>query len=141
MYRTITVGLLAAMLAVAVQAADLLETTTSWDGGAIAYPEGQARITSFILHARDGQPAPFHCHPVPTMGYVLSGTVLVETVDGRQFTVEQGQSMVEVMKTLHRGQGLNGDADILVFYAGSTELPNTVMMDADNAKDFCLAAP
>jgi len=28
----------------------LLETNTSWDGGDLAYPTGEARVTSVMLH-------------------------------------------------------------------------------------------
>jgi quercetin dioxygenase-like cupin family protein len=52
----------------------LLETQTSWNGGTLIYPAGKAQVTSVMLHIEPGDEPPFHCHPVPTMGYVLPGS-------------------------------------------------------------------
>ena len=67
----------------------LLETQTSWDGGDLAYPMGTPQVTSVILHIEPGDEPPFHCHPVPTMGYVLRGTLEVETERGTLGVVEK----------------------------------------------------
>ena len=118
-------------------AEDLLKSTTSWDGGDIYYPPGNAEITSFILKLEGGKEVPYHCHPVPTMGYVLKGSVEVETASGDKTILNQGESAIEVMKTVHRGIALNGPAEIVVFYAGAKGIPNTVMLDDENAEKFC----
>ena len=105
----------------------LLKAQKSWDGGEIYYPQGQAEITSFILRIEEGQVPRFHCHPVPTMGYVLKGSVEVETKSGEKIIFREGESAVEVMRTVHRGRAIDGPVEIIVFYAGSTEMPNTVL--------------
>jgi len=115
----------------------MLQTTTSWDGGALAYPAGEAEVTSVILRIEEGQEPPFHCHPVPTMGYVLSGAVEVETREGKKAVFEAGQSVVEVMKTVHRGRALGGPVEIVVFYAGAVALPNTVLPEDDPEHVYC----
>lgn len=120
-----------------VQAENLLQSTTSWDGGEIYYPEGDAEITSFILRLEEGKEVPYHCHPVPTMGYVLKGSVEVETDNGDKTVLHQGESAIEVMKTVHRGKAVNGPAEIVVFYAGAEGVPNTVMLDDEKAEEFC----
>ena len=117
-------GLLGIQLATA---AELLKTQTSWDGGSFDYPDGQPEITSFILSLEEGQQTPWHCHPVPTMGHVLEGGIEVETRSGRKTVLRQGDSVAEVMGTLHRGRGLAGGVKIVVFYAGASGLPNTVL--------------
>ena len=118
-------------------AEDLLKSTTSWDGGDIYYPPGNAEITSFILKLQEGKEVPYHCHPVPTMGYVLKGSVEVETANGDKTVLRQGESAIEVMKTVHRGIALDGPAEIIVFYAGAEGIPNTVMMDDEHAEQYC----
>ena len=125
MSRSIYVLLLALACLPVLAAEPLLKTSTSWDGGELAYPEGQAEITAIKLTAKDGQWAPFHCHPMPTLGYILSGTVKVQLMNGQEATFKQGESVVEVMRTLHRGQGVGGDAELVVFYAGAEGLPTT----------------
>ena len=111
----------------------LLDTQTSWDGGNLAYPTGKAQVTSVILHIEPGDEPPFHCHPVPTMGYVLRGALEVETERGDTQRIEAGGAMVEVMNTLHRGRALGGPADIVVFYAGAEGVPTTVLPGSDDA--------
>ena len=115
----------------------LLQSQTSWDGGKIAYPEGQAEITSFILRIEEGQTPRFHCHPVPTFGYVLKGTVEIETKDGNKTVLTQGESAIEVMRTVHRGRAVDGPVEIVVFYAGAVGVPNTVFPEDEHSEAHC----
>jgi len=127
-----------ALVAVTARGADpLLQTTRSWDGGAIAYPDGDAQITSVILRLEEGQVPPFHCHPVPTMGYVLKGKLEVETQAGRKAVFSAGESVVEVMRTVHRGTAIEAPVEIIVFYAGATDLPDTVLPADDPDNRYC----
>lgn len=125
------------LVAIGAVAETLLQSTHSWDGGAISYPEGEAEISSVILRIEEGQEPPFHCHPVPTMGYVLRGVARLETQDGKTVTVREGQSVVEVMKTVHRGTAIEGPVEIVVFYAGARGLPVTVMPEDEAAQHHC----
>ncbi len=123
-----TGALLSALLGIQLATAtELLKTQTSWDGGGFHYPAGQPEITSFILSLEEGQQTPWHCHPVPTMGHVLEGSIEVESRSGQKIVLGQGESVAEVMGTLHRGKGLKGGVKIVVFYAGAINLPNTVL--------------
>lgn len=115
----------------------LLQSQTSWDGGEIAYPQGQAEITSFILRIEEGQTPRFHCHPVPTFGYVLQGTVEIETKDGNKIVLTQGESAIEVMRTVHRGRAIDGPVEIVVFYAGAVGVPNTVFPEDEHSAEHC----
>ena len=115
----------------------ILQTRTSWDGGEIVYPEGQAEITSIILKIGEGAEPPFHCHPVPTMGYVLKGSVEVETSKGDKVLLQQGDSVVEVMRTVHRGLAVDAPAEIVVFYAGAEGVPVTVLPEDDPDNTYC----
>lgn len=115
----------------------ILQTTTSWDGGAIEYPQGQAQITTIKLRFEADSEMPFHCHPVPTFGYVLEGTLKVETKDGKTTILKQGDPAVEVMRTVHKGTPIDGPVEILVFYAGAKSIPNTVFPDKDPEHTHC----
>lgn len=129
------VALLAAPLA--APAAPLLQTTTTWEGGAIAYPDGEAEVTAVILRIDEGEEPPFHCHPVPTLGYVLTGVVEVETADGKTRRIAKGESVVEVMNTVHRGIAVEAPVEIIVFYAGAKGVPNTVLPADDPEHRYC----
>ncbi|TLU65322.1 cupin domain-containing protein [Thalassotalea litorea] len=116
-------------------AQQLLRTSTSWDGKGFSYPQGKAELTSVKLRLESGQQTPFHCHPVPTFGYVLSGQILVETADGNSTMMKAGESAVEVMRTLHRGTAIDGPAEIVVFYAGAQGIPTTLTAGKDEHQD------
>lgn len=132
-FLSIQLALLPSMLV----AEDLLKSQTSWDGGEIKYPAGQAEITSFILRLEERGTPRFHCHPVPTFGYVLLGEVEIETRDGNKTILKQGESAIEVMRTVHRGRAIGGPAEIVVFYAGAVNVPNTVFPEDDPNGEFC----
>lgn len=129
--------LLLALLPSLVAAEYLLKSQTSWDGGNIEYPSGQAEISSFILRLEEGGAPKFHCHPVPTFGYVLLGEVEIETKEGKKTILRQGESAIEVMRTVHRGRAIGSPAEIVVFYAGSTTMPNTVFPADDPEGAYC----
>jgi len=120
-----------------VVAEERLKTQTSWDGGVIYYPQGQAEITSIKLRIEENQVTKFHCHPVPTLGYILKGDLVVEIKNGNKITLKEGESIVEVMRTIHRGRAINGPVEIIVFYAGSTTMPNTILPEDDLNREHC----
>lgn len=68
------------------------------------------------------------------MGYLLNGTLEVETERGDNVRLEQGSSLVEVMNTLHRGIAIGGPVDIIVFYAGAEGIPTTVLPGSEEAQ-------
>ncbi|MEM9256713.1 MAG: cupin domain-containing protein [Pseudomonadota bacterium] len=135
-WRTL-LALLILTTGAAVQGKDLLSATRSWDGGEFEYPQGQPEVSSAILRIDEGQKLPFHCHPVPTMGYVLNGTVEVETRDGRKARFSAGDAVVEVMSTVHRGKAIDGPVEVVVFYAGAVGVPNTVVADSPEGLQYC----
>jgi quercetin dioxygenase-like cupin family protein len=137
-YYIITLCSLFTLFPHGVTAEELLKTKTSWDGGEIYYPKGQIEITSKILRIEKNQVTKFHCHPVPTLGYVIRGSVEVETKNGNKIILREGESAVEVMRTIHRGRAINGPVEIIVFYAGSTTLPTTVFPENDSSKGHCI---
>jgi quercetin dioxygenase-like cupin family protein len=125
------------LLSTSLAADPLLQSSRSWDGGAIAYPDGDAEITSIILRLEEGADPPFHCHPVPTMGYVLKGVAEIETSDGKTKRIAAGEPLVEVMHTVHRGRAIDGPAEIVVFYAGAVGVPVTVLPGQDPEGQYC----
>ncbi len=118
-------------------AQELLKTTKTWEGHEIVYPEGEAEVTSLKLKIQEGETSKFHCHPVPTLGYILKGTVEIETKEGKKIILKEGDSAVEVLRTVHRGKAIDGPVEIIVFYAGATDLPNTVLPENDPDFKHC----
>jgi len=115
----------------------LLQSRTTWEGDPFIYPQGEAQVTAVLLSLKPGDAPAFHCHPVPTMGYVLEGEIEVETSEGKKAVFREGQAVVEVMRTVHRGRALDGPAKIVVFYAGAVDIPSTVLPADDPDGLYC----
>ena len=65
MKKLIIIGFLVfIVVSESIDAKDLLQAKTSWDGGEIFYPQGQAEISSAILRIEEHQETRYHCHPV-----------------------------------------------------------------------------
>jgi len=108
----------------------LLQTTTSWDGGSLSYPAGPAQITAVRMTMMADQVTPLHCHPIPTLGVLLTGRLQVETATGQSTVLAPGDPVVEVMNTWHRGRVVEGPVEFIVFYAGATGISNTVLQSS-----------
>jgi quercetin dioxygenase-like cupin family protein len=115
----------------------LLETSSTWEGGEIVYPKGEPEITSVVLRIGQGEVTQFHCHPVPTLGYILQGSLEVEQKSGKTARFNQGDSVVEVMRTVHRGRAITGLVEIVVFHVGEQSTPNTVLPENDPEFIYC----
>lgn len=120
-------------------AQELLTSKKSWDGSSFSYPTtGEAEMTAVRIVLKENEQTPDHCHPVPVFGYMLSGTIEVKTTQDKHTTFTKGDALAEVMNTVHNGKAIGGDAEILAFYTGSSELPNTVIADgSDSYKTHC----
>ena len=110
-----------------VKATTVLKTTTSWNGAPLAYPQGDAEITGMIVEIAPGAETGWHTHPIPSFGMLLEGDLEVELKDGRKNHRKAGDTLAEVVNTLHNGRN-TGDkpAKILVFYAGVVGMKVTV---------------
>jgi len=111
--------------------------STSWEGGSFHYPAGDAEVTIVKLVINEGDEPPFHCHPVPTMGYVVKGELEVTTQDGKKKRFKQGDAVVEMMGTVHRGLPIKAPVELVVFYAGAQGVPTTVLPANDPDHEFC----
>jgi quercetin dioxygenase-like cupin family protein len=108
---------------------ELIKTTQSWNGVFLpAYQQGQPEITILRITIPAGTRLETHRHPVINAGVLISGQLTVVTTEGKALHLQAGDPIVEVVNTLHYGvnQG-NVPAEILVFYAGVTETPITVI--------------
>lgn len=113
---------------------ELSKTTTSWDGKNIIYPSGNEEITTTHITIPPNAKLPFHCHPVPTLAYVISGKIKVETMEGKTKLFKAGEEIIEVVNSWHRGYNPSRikPVKIIVFYAGQKSLKNTIMYDKEN---------
>jgi quercetin dioxygenase-like cupin family protein len=111
-----------------VQVRQILQTTQSWDGvNYQSYPTGQPQLTVLKITIPPNTALHWHHHPVMSVGYVLSGTLMIEKRDsGERIVVHAGQTLAETVQTTHRGFTLNEPVELIVFYAGQVGLPITI---------------
>ncbi len=111
----------------AVKVSKLMQTTSSWNGAALAYPAGQAEITSLLIEIAPGGETGWHLHPVASFGYILEGELEVSLKDGTVKHMVAGQALAEVVNTLHNGRNVGkGPVKLVVFYAGAVGSTLTV---------------
>lgn len=103
----------------------LLKSSYSWDGAAyLAYPQGRPELNVLKISIPRQTVLNWHYHPVPNVGYVVSGSITVEKLlDGSRKTVYAGETLPETVGTLHRGFTADEPATLLVFYAGAEGVP------------------
>jgi quercetin dioxygenase-like cupin family protein len=111
-----------------IQSQENLSTTKTWDGAPIHYPSGTAKVTGAIHTIPPGAETGWHTHPVPCFALILEGDLLIELKDGRTKKLKAGDTLAEVIGTPHNGKNTGKvPLKIAVFYAGNTELKNTIL--------------
>lgn len=103
----------------------VLQAGHSWDGSAFkGYPTGAPQLTVRRVTLQPGAQFPWHTHPMPAAGYVIAGTLEVESHDGkikRRFNA--GEALAEMQGIVHRGRSVDTVTELVVFYAGTPGLP------------------
>ncbi|MCC7006937.1 MAG: cupin domain-containing protein [Ottowia sp.] len=109
----------------AVQTQTLLRSSASWDGLAYkTYPQGSPELTVLKITIPAHTQLPWHTHPMPNAAYVLSGEITVEKKEnGEKKLLTAGQVLPEMVSELHRGITGNTPAVLIVFYAGTKDMP------------------
>lgn len=108
-----------------IHAETLLQTSKAWDGSPYtAYPKGRPQITVLKITIPAHTTLPWHTHPMPNVGYILSGELTVEKQDGsaKQHFVA-GQVVPETVDTIHRGVTGDKPVELIVFYPGTPGMP------------------
>lgn len=118
-----------------IQAAELKvlsQSSRSWDGTALHYPEGEAQLSVVRITIAPGEKMPFHCHPIPSAGYVISGDLEVELKQGKRKRFHAGDPITEVVHTVHRGFNLSktDPVELVAVYVGAKDISLTLPADA-----------
>ena len=99
----------------------LLQADHSWNGVPYThYPKGQPELTMLKLTLAPHSVLPWHMHPFPNAGYVLSGTLTVhDKISGKTRVFHQGDAFAETVNDIHRGETGDEPVVLLVTYAGT----------------------
>lgn len=106
----------------------LLQTTVNSVGQPIAYPrEGTPEVTALLVEMAPGEETGWHQHPVPLLGYILTGELTVYQATGEKRIVRCGEVSLESVNVIHNG--VNEGASplkMIVFVIGLKDAPFTV---------------
>jgi quercetin dioxygenase-like cupin family protein len=117
-----------------IQFETLLRSTSSWNGTPYnTYPPGQPLITLLKITIAPYTTMKWHSHPAPNAGVLLSGSLTIETHDGKKRHFVAGEAIPEAVNSIHRGITGAEAAALIVFYAGGPGLP--LSRDADALPD------
>jgi len=106
----------------------LLQTTVNSLGQPIAFPrDGMPEVTAFLVEMAPGDETGWHQHPVPLLGYAISGALTVYQITGEKRVVEPGTVSLESVGVIHRGVN-EGTVPLrmIVFVVGLKDLPFTI---------------
>lgn len=112
-----------------IEVVKLAETTKSWNGDKLPnYPKGEPKITVLKITIPPKTKLHKHYHPVINSGILLKGKLKVVDIEGNVLHLKVGDVIVELVNKIHYGinEG-NKPAEIVVFYAGTKDLPITVI--------------
>lgn len=97
----------------------LLDTVTTGDGKPLKYPEGQARVSALLVELAPGGETGLHRHPMPVVGYIVSGEVSVKAEGIPERVFKAGEAFVET-NVWHNGRNLGKEpVRILAIYLGA----------------------
>jgi quercetin dioxygenase-like cupin family protein len=65
----------------------------------------------------------WHSHPLPIVGYILSGELTIEKEDGTKEHFVAGQAITETVNSVHRGITGAEPTVLIVFCPGTPGLP------------------
>jgi quercetin dioxygenase-like cupin family protein len=112
---------------VGVKLTPILETTTTFSGQPIRFPQGDNQLAAVIAEVAPGGQVGKHMHPVPLFVYILEGTLTIEMEGHGTHAFSAGQGLAEVVNTWHNGRNL-GDEPVrfLIVFAGQKGTPNLI---------------
>ena len=101
-----------------LKTSELLRSSVSWDGVALPdYPSGRPELVVSRLVFPVGAMTGWHHHNVINYGIVEQGDLTIVCEDGNERTFHEGEAIVEVVDTIHRGENRGNKQVILnMFY-------------------------
>jgi len=111
-----------------IKTTELIRTSQSWDGAMLPdFPQGQPELRVVRLDFPIGAKTGWHHHTVVNYGIVQQGDLTIVCQDGKEKTFREGEALVEVIGTIHRGENRGSKPVILnMFYFSSSGAEITI---------------
>ena len=95
------------------------------DGDALKYPRGKAEIRLQRVELAEGGEVPLHSHPIPLLGNVEQGTIIVKREGMEDLTYKEGDSFIVGPKTPKHTMGNAKSDKAIVWFAaiGAKDVP------------------
>ena len=101
----------------AIKTTELIRTSESWDGAMLPdFPQGQPELRVIRLDFPIGAKTGWHHHTVVNYGIVQQGDLTIVCQDGSERTFHEGEPLVEVIGTIHRGENRGRKPVVLVMF-------------------------
>ena len=112
----------------AIKTTELIRTSQSWDGAILPdFPKGKPELRVIRLDFPVGAKTGWHHHTVVNYGIVQQGELTIVCQDGSEKTFHEGEALVEVIGTIHRGENRGRKPVILnMFYFSSPDQEITI---------------
>jgi len=111
-----------------VESTELVRTSQSWDGVELPdYLEGRPELVAVKYVFPAGQKLGWHHHPVMNYGILVQGELTIIGQDGQEKVVHEGETVVEMVNTIHHGENRGKKPVILyMFYLSQKDMPLAV---------------
>ena len=111
-----------------VKSTELIRSSQSWDGVEMPdYPQGRPELVAMKYEIPAGQKLGWHHHPVMNYGIVVQGELTIACPDGSERIFHEGEALVEMVGTIHRGENRGTKPVVLcMFYISQKGLPISV---------------
>ena len=111
-----------------VQSTELVRTSQSWDGVELPdYFQGRPELVAVKYEFPAGKKLGWYHHPVMNFGILVQGELTIIVQDGKEKTVHEGESVVEMVNTIHHGENRGSKPVILyMFYLSQKDIPLAV---------------
>ena len=116
-----------------IEAITLIESGKSWNGSDLPnYPDGKPKITVLKITIPPRAKLNLHKHLVINAGVLTKGELTVVDEQNNTLNLKAGDALVELVNAYHYGENKGEKpAEIIVFYAGTEDLPITVTKKSD----------
>ena len=111
-----------------VETTELFRTSRSWDGTELPdYPQGRPELVAVKYVIPQGRKLGWHHHDAMNHGVLVQGELTIVAQDGSEKVVHEGETVVEMVGTVHHGENRGEKPVVLyMFYLSQQGLPLSV---------------
>ena len=125
-----------------IKTTELICTSQSWDGTPLpAFPQEQPELRVIRLNFPVGAKTGWHHHTVVNYGIVQQGDLTIVCQDGSERTFHEGEALVEVIGTIHRGENRGKKPVILVMFYVSEVGAEITIQHPELEHEDCVQQP